>query len=131
MLRFPSILRIRTRDTHSARKNERAKSSRHALRPMSDAFEERTMLSGATLSIGGFLVTNVVTTPTPTGTTVQGDATLPLAGSVHLEGTVTGGTQYSLSAPVPSLSAGGFTLANDTATLTNAGLSVVGKANLP
>ena len=104
-----------------------SRAARRAVRPTLERFEDRTMLSGTTITIDGFLVTNAVTN----GTSVQGNANLPLVGSVHLNGTVTNGTQYQLSANVPTLSISGLKLTSDTVTLRNTGLTLEGNITLP
>jgi hypothetical protein len=83
------------------------------------------------VTIAGFGLTNDTVTFSDTGISLLGDASLPLAGKVHLTGTVQDASHFSLGAPVGNLTVDGFGLTNDAVTLSNAGLSLQGHANLP
>jgi hypothetical protein len=84
--------------------------------------------SSPNITLGGYLLTNVVT---GSNQTLAGDATLPLAGSVRLSGTYVDTSHFSLSAPVPSLSLAGFSLANAVITLSDSGLGLSGATSVP
>ncbi len=83
-------------------------------------------------TIGGFSLTNDTITLSNAGISLTGTATLPVVGSVTLNGSVSAdGSQFSLSAPVSSATIGGFSLTNDTITLSNTGIALTGTATLP
>ena len=89
-----------------------------------------------TLAGGGFAVVvedqfnNVVTSYTGP-LNLQGSATLPLIGAVTLSGTITSPSNYSFSGTIPTVTAGGFILTNDTVTLANGVVGLQGTATLP
>ncbi len=79
------------------------------------------------ISIGGFALVNSMVN----GSNVSGDSNLPLAGSVHLSGTVLNG-QYTLSTTtLGGVAVNGFTLDSANFTLTNSGLDLAGSGTFP
>jgi sorbitol-specific phosphotransferase system component IIA len=85
----------------------------------------------ASVTAAGVALTNDTVTLGPSGATFAGDASLPLVGKVHLQGSLQGGGRYSLAARLGSVTIVGFGLTNDTVTLSNSGISLEGDANLP
>ena len=85
----------------------------------------------ASAAVGGVTMTGDTVTLSNTGETLAGTAKLPLAGQVHLTGTVQDATHYSLSASLSSVAVGGVTLTNDTVSLSNAGVAFAGDATVP
>ncbi len=81
--------------------------------------------------VGGITMTSDTVTLSNTGETLAGTAKLPLAGQVHLTGTVQDASHYSLSATEASISVGGISIANDTVTVSNTGVTFAGDATVP
>ena len=89
-------------------------------------------IPGDSMTLGGHTLSNVMLTFDNSSLTVQGSATLPVVGAVNLSGSVSAdATTYSLTAPLSSVSVGGFTLTNDTVTFNNSGLGLSGQVTLP
>ena len=80
---------------------------------------------------GGVTMTSDTVTLSNTAETLAGSAKLPLAGQVHLTGTVQDASHYSLSASLASVSAGGVTLTNDTVSVNSSGVAFAGDATVP
>jgi len=88
------------------------------------------------VSIGGFALTNADIILSDGGLRFLGDATLPVIGTIqHLQGSIQGASNFSLSAPLSSVTVGNFMLSNNTVTLMAAGgavsLTLSGNATLP
>jgi hypothetical protein len=83
------------------------------------------------VKVGGFTMTNDTVTLSNTGLVLAGTATLPLVGTAKLSGTVQDATHFTLTAPIPSVKLGAFTLSNDTVTLSPSSLGLKGTATLP
>ncbi len=84
-----------------------------------------------TVKLGGFTLSNDTVTPSDSGVTFEGDTSFPVAGTVHLKGSIQDASHYSLSRHLDSISLGGFTLSNDTVTLSDSGVTFEGDATLP
>lgn len=105
---------------------------------ISDASHYSVSFSPPELTFGsGFsLSSDVRITLSAAGLTVVGDANLPVLNSIsHLQGTIQDATHFNLSAPLPSLGIGQFSLSNATVTLSGSGgavaLGVSGTVHLP
>ncbi|WP_422927333.1 beta strand repeat-containing protein [Singulisphaera sp. PoT] len=83
------------------------------------------------LKIGGATFTNDTITLSKGILSVSGTATVPVVGPTTLSGNITDASHYSLSAQVPSLKLGGYSLTGDTVTFANGAFSVKGTATLP
>ncbi len=81
--------------------------------------------------LGGFALTNGVATLSAAGLAFSADASLPIIGAAHLSGSIQDAAHYNLTASLPTLGVGGFALTKDTVTLSAAGLSLTGTAQLP
>ncbi len=84
----------------------------------------------------GFTLNNPRVNLSAAGLSVVGDADLPLLGTINrLQGTIQDATHFTLTAPLPNVSVGQFSLKDATVTLAAAGtatsLSVTGTVQLP
>lgn len=104
---------------------------------ITDATHYSVSFTPATVDLGGgFSLTSPRVNLSPAGLSVVGDANLPVLGTINrLQGTIQDATHFTLSAPLPNVSLGQFSLKNATVSLTAAGastsLSVTGTVHLP
>lgn len=85
----------------------------------------------ASATITGFTLTNADATLSNSGLGLMADANFPLIGAVHVMGSIQDASHYSLSAALPNITIAGFSVNGAKVTLSDSGLNLAGKANLP
>ncbi len=74
------------------------------------------------VSIAGFTLSGARAILSDAGLSLSGNATLPVIGTVmNLQGAIQDATHFTLSAPVPTVKVGSFSLSSDTVTLSASG----------